>query len=409
MISRASLRPLDVAARVVADEAGSRCDACARRRSRASRRTRPRARRRANRPSASPMTTIVVVGVGLLLRAARARASNRPALAFRGAGRRSAGRGRTSRRTPPNAVAADSAAAGAADGRPSRQNCACAGSRQRQASRRSPAAGHAMLGIMPHDHQLADRRFAACRRPLAGAAAPPTQPPIVRKKCQLEDGPAVPEAVRPAAHGVTGCAAAPGSPPRQTRRAPARSAPGNGAARCGSCRPSRPSGSPTSKPRCASMLLQLVALGAREHALVARPGLHERPAAAQPVGEMADGERIGLGRIVFHDRRGNSAASGSRAPARPPAPADRRGRRDAGTACRRRGAMPARSHSRIVICASGRRAEIEALRQHDLVAPGLARAPSRPSSDCSRSRRSGRARNRRRRAGRRRRNRPRSA
>src|SRR5712692_6237279 len=50
------------------------------------------------------------------------------------------------------------------------------------------------------------------------------------------------------------------------------------------------------------MLLQLVALRAREHALVPRPGLRERLPAAQPVADIADGERIGLGRIVFDDR-----------------------------------------------------------------------------------------------------------
>src|SRR4029077_16905111 len=48
-------------------------------------------------------------------------------------------------------------------------------------------------------------------------------------------------------------------------------------------------------------LLHLEALAHRPRALVARPGLHERPAAAQPVGKMSDGERISLGRIVFHD------------------------------------------------------------------------------------------------------------
>src|SRR5689334_1592253 len=40
-------------------------------------------------------------------------------------------------------------------------------------------------------------------------------------------------------------------------------------------------------------LLHLESLAHRQRALVARPGLHERPAAAQPVGEMADGERVG--------------------------------------------------------------------------------------------------------------------
>src|SRR5262245_64694684 len=49
------------------------------------------------------------------------------------------------------------------------------------------------------------------------------------------------------------------------------------------------------------MLLQLVAFRAREHAFVPWPSLHEGLAAAQPIGEMADGERIGFGRVVFHD------------------------------------------------------------------------------------------------------------
>src|SRR6266536_6208005 len=48
-------------------------------------------------------------------------------------------------------------------------------------------------------------------------------------------------------------------------------------------------------------LLQLVALREAEHALVARPWLHQRPLAAQAVGEMADGERIGLRGVVAHD------------------------------------------------------------------------------------------------------------
>src|ERR1700730_5341972 len=50
------------------------------------------------------------------------------------------------------------------------------------------------------------------------------------------------------------------------------------------------------------MLLQLVALRAGEHPLLAGPGLRERLASAQTVGEIADRERVGLGRIVFHDR-----------------------------------------------------------------------------------------------------------
>src|SRR6185437_4779192 len=48
-------------------------------------------------------------------------------------------------------------------------------------------------------------------------------------------------------------------------------------------------------------LLQLIALGAGEHALVARPRLDERRIAAQPVGEMADRHRISLCRVVAHD------------------------------------------------------------------------------------------------------------
>src|SRR3954467_14690068 len=49
-------------------------------------------------------------------------------------------------------------------------------------------------------------------------------------------------------------------------------------------------------------LLKLITFGAREHALVPGPWLHERLAATQPVGEMSDRERVGLGRVVFHDR-----------------------------------------------------------------------------------------------------------
>src|SRR5580692_6790079 len=49
------------------------------------------------------------------------------------------------------------------------------------------------------------------------------------------------------------------------------------------------------------LLLQLNTLVHRQHPLVARPILHERRAAAQPVGEIADGERVSLGGIVFHD------------------------------------------------------------------------------------------------------------
>src|SRR5216684_8008191 len=48
-------------------------------------------------------------------------------------------------------------------------------------------------------------------------------------------------------------------------------------------------------------LLQFQPLGARQHPLLAGPGLYERRAAAQTVGEMADRQRIGFRRVVFHD------------------------------------------------------------------------------------------------------------
>src|SRR6185312_7054996 len=50
--------------------------------------------------------------------------------------------------------------------------------------------------------------------------------------------------------------------------------------------------------RCADAEAALVD---REHRFVARPSLHERRAAVQPIGQMADGERVSLGWIVFHD------------------------------------------------------------------------------------------------------------
>src|ERR1700686_5184286 len=43
------------------------------------------------------------------------------------------------------------------------------------------------------------------------------------------------------------------------------------------------------------LLLQLIALVERQHALVARPILHERRAAAQSVGEASDGQRVSFG------------------------------------------------------------------------------------------------------------------
>ena len=66
-------------------------------------------------------------------------------------------------------------------------------------------------------------------------------------------------------------------------------------------RPDQAVGLADSKAAARQKLLHLVALVEREHALVARPGLHERRAAAHAVGKMADGKRIGFGGIVFHD------------------------------------------------------------------------------------------------------------
>src|SRR5580693_5053389 len=60
-------------------------------------------------------------------------------------------------------------------------------------------------------------------------------------------------------------------------------------------RAKQPVGGADIKTVAGELLLQLNTLVHREHALVARPILHERRAAAQPVGEIADGERISLG------------------------------------------------------------------------------------------------------------------
>src|SRR5260370_38020527 len=48
-------------------------------------------------------------------------------------------------------------------------------------------------------------------------------------------------------------------------------------------------------------LLQFQPLGARQHPLLPVPGLYQRRAAAQTVGELADRQRIGFRRVVFHD------------------------------------------------------------------------------------------------------------
>ena len=48
--------------------------------------------------------------------------------------------------------------------------------------------------------------------------------------------------------------------------------------------------------------LKLGALLERKMRLVGRPGMHEMPPAPDPVGEMPDGERIGLRHVVAEDR-----------------------------------------------------------------------------------------------------------
>ena len=132
-----------------------------------------------------------------------------------------------------------------------------------------------------------------------------------------------------------GCATGPGLWPRQSRPERARSRPGSRAraARLGA----EPAGRLAAvEALLQQQLLQLAALIAREHRLVARPGLHDRLAAAQPVGEVADRQRVGLRRIVFHHPRGNCRTTTKPGPGCLPAPSDRPRRRGAGTACRLR-------------------------------------------------------------------------
>src|ERR1700734_2384154 len=68
-----------------------------------------------------------------------------------------------------------------------------------------------------------------------------------------------------------------------------------------SLRAQEPVGLANIKAMLCQKLLQLVALVRRQDALVARPVLHEGRPAAHAVGEIADRQRIGFGRIVFHD------------------------------------------------------------------------------------------------------------
>src|SRR5437764_4272944 len=124
------------------------------------------------------------------------------------------------------------------------------------------------------------------------------------------------------------------------------------------------------------MLLQLVALRSREHPFVPRPSLHEGIPAAQPIGEIADGERIGFGRIVFHDDAEILQHQKARA-LRP-----RRYQQIGAVFAAREGLaagapdaqalpLPHREDTRAVS-----EQEIETRRHHDLVAPGLTAYPS---------------------------------
>ena len=122
--------------------------------------------------------------------------------------------------------------------------------------------------------------------------------------------------------------------------------------------------------------LHFAPLVARQHRLVARPRLHERLAAAQPVGEMADRQRIGLRRVVFHD----DAEVVQHQEARPLI-AGRHQQIGLLVRMRKRlaaGALDAVRFpfgERELLAAIGQQI-VEALRDDDLVAPGLARNPA---------------------------------
>ena len=98
-------------------------------------------------------------------------------------------------------------------------------------------------------------------------------------------------------------AAAAGRAPssRRSRRGFGRSRPGNCGWRRGCAGRGDRQVSPTSKPRRARSCCISITLGDRERALVARPACMNGPPPRKPVGEMSDGERVSLRRIVFHD------------------------------------------------------------------------------------------------------------
>src|SRR5262249_48070316 len=124
------------------------------------------------------------------------------------------------------------------------------------------------------------------------------------------------------------------------------------------------------------LLLQLEALRAREHALVARPGLRERLAPRQAGGKMPDREGVGPGRVVFHDYAGIL----QRTEARPL----RTGRdQQIGLVVGARESLAAgAADAGALPVAHGHRPraigehEVEAPRHHHLVTPGLARHPA---------------------------------
>ena len=226
---------------------------------------------------------------------ARARANSRPAPRVPGAGR-SAGRCRTSRRRRRTSCCCCCCYCCWRCGRlPQSQNCACAGSTSARLTPAAATATHAR--DLPHEIELMIAVTSAdlCRcQPVPVARTPARQALtdlIVRQKCQLEDGRELaPQSPCTAPIGVSRL--------RSRSRIAAEANPSgtwptddwNWRSAVRVLPPSRPSGSPTSKPRCGQMLLQLVALRAREHALVARPG------AARTARRRAAGRRDGRSR-----------------------------------------------------------------------------------------------------------------
>src|SRR5262245_31484920 len=132
-------------------------------------------------------------------------------------------------------------------------------------------------------------------------------------------------------------------------------------------------------------LLQLQALFARQRPLLARPALRERLAAAQPVGEMADRQGIGFGRIVFHDDAEiveHEEAGTARAGGNQQVGAVRRAREGLAPRPPQPELLPL--GDRELARAVGHEV-VEALRHHHLAAPALAARPAllaRPKGTC---------------------------